>query len=52
MGWEYVLLFKGGRGLLTEMETTLESNCAFSNVVVKLCEILSCPACEQHEIKK
>jgi len=45
MGWEYLLLFKGGRRLLTEIETAL-------NVVVKFCAILSCPACEQHEIKK
>ena len=47
-----MLLFKGGRRLFTEIETTLNSNCALSNVVVKFCAILSCPACEQHEIKK
>jgi len=52
MGWEYLLLFKGGGRLLTEIETALKSNCALSNVVVKFCAILSCPACEQHEIKK
>lgn len=51
MGWEYLLLFKGGRRLLTEIETALKSSCAMSSVV-KFCAFLSCPACEQHEIKK
>jgi hypothetical protein len=50
-GWEYMLLFKGGWRLLTEMETTLKSNCAFSSAVVKFCEILSCPTWKLHEIK-
>jgi hypothetical protein len=32
---ENMLLFRGGIRLLTNMETTLKNNCAFSNVAVK-----------------
>jgi hypothetical protein len=42
-GQEYVLLFKGGRRLSTNMETALKNVYAFSNIVVKLCEIFICP---------
>ena len=39
---EYMLLLEGWRREATKMEITLKNNCAFSNVVVKLCEILTC----------
>jgi hypothetical protein len=42
--WEYMLLFKGGRGMLTKMETTLKNNSALSSVVVKFCEFFICVA--------
>ena len=29
----------------------MKNNYAFSNVVVKFCEIPTCPTCKQHEIK-
>jgi hypothetical protein len=41
----------GERRLLTKMETMLKNSYAFSNVVVKFCEIFTCPVCEEHEIK-
>ena len=40
--WECMILFKGGRGILTKMETTLKNNFALSSVVVKFCEICIC----------
>jgi len=33
-GWEYMLLFRGGRRISAVIETTLENTCAFSNVVL------------------
>ena len=33
------------------METTLRNDYAFSNAVVKFCEIFSCPMCKEHETK-
>ena len=39
--WEYLLLFKGRRGLLTKMETTLKSNYVFSNAAVKFWAFLT-----------
>jgi hypothetical protein len=33
-GWEYMLLFRGGRRISTVIETTLENTCAFSNVIL------------------
>jgi hypothetical protein len=46
-----MLCFKGGRRLLTKMETTLKNNDAFSNIVVKVCKMFICPTCKEHEIK-
>lgn len=43
--------FTGGRKPLTKIETTLNNNYAFSNVVGKFCEISTCPTCKQHEMK-
>lgn len=49
-GQEYRLLFKGGRRLLTKMETALKNK--FTNVVAKFFEMFRSPACKYHEIKK
>jgi hypothetical protein len=38
-GWENVLLFNGGRRILTKSETTLKSNYAFIGGSVKFCEV-------------
>jgi len=43
--------FTGGRKPPTKMETTLNKNYAFSNVVGKFCEISTSPTCKQHEMK-
>jgi len=32
------------------MQTTLRNSYAFSNVVVKFCEVFTCLTCKQHEI--
>jgi hypothetical protein len=45
-GQEHMLLFQGGRRLLTKMENTLRNNSAFSSIVMNLCEIFTCPACK------
>jgi len=33
-GWEYMLLFRGGRRISPVIETTLENTCAFISVVL------------------
>jgi hypothetical protein len=33
-GWEYMLLFRGGRRISAMIETTLGNTCAFSSVVL------------------
>jgi hypothetical protein len=38
-GGPHMLLFKGGRRLLTKVQTTLKNNNTFSNVIVRFCEI-------------
>jgi hypothetical protein len=45
-GREYRLLFKGGRRLSAKIETALGEKFAFSNVVLKFCEILKWPTCK------
>jgi hypothetical protein len=45
-GQEYMPLFKAGRRLSTKMKTNLKNNDAFSNVVVRFCEIFTCPLCK------
>jgi hypothetical protein len=42
-GWVFLLMFRGGSILSARMDTTLKNNCALSNVVVKFCEISTCP---------
>lgn len=49
--WEYMLLFRGERRLLTKMKTILKNSVAFSVVAVKFCEIFTCPTYKQNEIK-
>lgn len=41
---------RGEKRIYTKMVTTLKINSAFSNVVVKFCEIFTCPTCKQHEV--
>jgi len=36
---EYMPLSKGGRKLSTKIETIMKNNGAFSNIIVKYCEI-------------
>jgi hypothetical protein len=43
-------LFKGGRRLLTKVEIMLMNNYAFSNAVVKMCEIFTYLTNKWHEI--
>jgi hypothetical protein len=43
--WKYVCMFKGGRRLLTKMETALKSDYVFI-IIVKLCKVFACPACK------
>jgi predicted SprT family Zn-dependent metalloprotease len=46
-----MLLAKGVKILLKKMETILENDYAFINVVVRFWETYRCQACKQHEIK-
>jgi hypothetical protein len=48
---EYMLLFKDGRRLLTNLETVLKNNCAVVSSIVKFSEISMCSTCILHEIK-
>lgn len=48
---EYMLLFKDGRRLLTNLETILKNNCAFVSGIVKFSEISMFSTCKLHEMK-
>jgi len=41
-GWEYLLIFKGGRRLPKRMDSIMKNIYAFNNIVVKLCEMFLC----------
>jgi hypothetical protein len=47
----YMLLFKDGRRLLTNLETILKNNCAIVSSIVKFSEISMCSTCKLHEMK-
>jgi hypothetical protein len=47
----YMLVFKRGERLSTNMETSLKNSNYCSNVVLKLCEIFTCQTCKQHDNK-
>jgi len=46
-----MLLVKGVKRLLKKMESILENDYAFSNVVVSFWETFRCQAYKQHEMK-
>jgi hypothetical protein len=48
---EHVLCFTRGRRLLTSVETRLKNNCASNSIIVKVCDMVTCPACIQHALK-
>jgi hypothetical protein len=40
IGLEYVLLFKGGRRVLKQLQNTIGNKYKLSNIVVKVCKLL------------
>jgi hypothetical protein len=48
---KFMLLFKGGRRLLSNVWTMLKNNYTFSSVVVNFCGMFMFVACKQHEIE-
>ena len=46
------VVLKGGRGLLTKLESALKKNYVFSSIViVRYCEVLMCSSFKQHDTK-
>jgi hypothetical protein len=48
---KFMLLFKGGRRLLSNAWTMLKNNYTFSSVVVNFCGMFMFVTCKQHEIE-
>jgi hypothetical protein len=48
---EHMLCFTHGRRLLKSVYSSLKNNCASNNIIVKVCEMVTCPTCIQHALQ-